>query len=130
MIRKNRSGKKKILLIDDEMDLVNLVKMRLELHDYAVVPLYTSKRAVEITKREQPNLILLDVMMPDIDGYEVCRTLKSDEKTKHIPVILFTSKIAEVQKMSKEHKDIGADDYIPKPFNPDMLLDKVNKFLK
>lgn len=122
--------KKKILMIDDELDLVHLVKMRLEFHDYAVIPLYTSKRSIEIAERERPNLILLDLMMPDMNGYEVCRALKSNAGTKDIPVIIFTAKTSEIKKMTKEYKDIGADDYIVKPFEPDMLLGKVSKLIK
>ena len=121
--------KKKILMIDDELDLVNLVKMRLELHNYAVVPLYTSKRAIEITEREQPDIILLDIMMPDMDGYQVCKALKSNDKTKHIPIILFTAKVDEAEKMSEKYRDIGAIDYIAKPFDPSILLEKVNKLV-
>lgn len=121
--------KKKILVIDDELDLVKLLKIRLELHDYAVVPLYTSKRAVEITKREKPDLILLDIMMPDMNGYEVCKALRSNEVTRDIPIILFTAKSSEMGKMSKEYKDIGANDYLAKPFEPEVLLEKINKLI-
>jgi len=124
-----RSKKKKILLIDDETDLVELVTMRLELHDYAVMPLYTSKRALEIARREQPDLILLDIQMPDMDGYEVCKALRSDDKTKGIPVILFTAKGPEVEKMSKDYRDVGADACIAKPFEPEVLVDKVKELI-
>jgi len=122
--------KKKILIIDDEMDLVDLVKMRLELHDYAVVPLYTSKRALEIAEREQPDLILLDIMMPDLNGYEVCKMLKFSVKTKHIPVILFTAQSSEAERMSKDYNTLGADDCIRKPFEPEVLLEKVNNLIR
>jgi len=121
--------KKKILIIDDEIDLVNLVKMRLEFHDYAVIPLYTSKRAVEISERENPTLILLDVMMPDLNGYQVCSALKSNEKTKDIPVILFTANSVEFKKLSEEYKNIGASGYIAKPFEPEALLTKVKELI-
>jgi DNA-binding response OmpR family regulator len=122
-------AKKKILMIDDAVDLVTLLKMRLEFHDYAVVPLYTSKRALEIAQREEPDLILLDIMMPDMDGYEVCRRLKTDEKTKNTPIILFTAQSSQLKKMAEEYKKIGADDYIAKPFEPEVLLRKVKEII-
>jgi two-component system alkaline phosphatase synthesis response regulator PhoP len=121
--------KKKILLIDDDIDIVNLVKMRLEFYDYAVMPLYTSKRVLEVVKREQPHLILMDVMMPDLNGYDACKQLKSHEKTKHIPIILFTARPEEIKKMSQEYRNIGADDYIIKPFEPTVLMDKISALI-
>ena len=121
--------KKKILIIDDEVDLTNLLKMRLELHDYAVAPLYTSKRAVEVSVREKPDLILLDVMMPDMNGYQVCKALRDKEETKNTPVILFTAKRGEVEKMSHEYVSAGANDCITKPFEPEALLEKVKRLI-
>lgn len=122
--------KSKILIIDDEVDLVNLVKMRLELHNYHIIPLYTSKRSLEITKREKPALILLDIMMPDKDGYEVCRELKSDEATRDIPIILFTAKPEQKKYLKTGAESIGADDYILKPFDTEDLLGKIEGQLK
>lgn len=122
--------KKKILIIDDEVDLVELVKIRLEAHDYYVMPLYTSTRALEVTKREKPDLVLLDVMMPDKDGYEVCRELKLDKETSKIPVILFTAKPQQKDHVQKEYQATGADDYILKPFEPQALLEKIEKYIK
>ena len=122
--------KKKILLIDDEVDLVDLVKMRLEASDYYVEPLYTSARAMEIAKRERPDLIILDIMMPDKNGFEVCRELKADRKTKDIPVILFTAKSHVKESVKKDYESVGADDYILKPFEPGDLLIKVQKILE
>lgn len=122
--------KKKILIIDDEIDLVDLVRLRLEAHDYYIIPLYTSIRALEITKREKPDLVLLDVMMPDKDGYEVCKELKSDEETRNIPVILFTAKPQQKEFIREEFKSVGAEDYILKPFDQVDLLAKVKRQLR
>ena len=122
--------KHKILIIDDEVDLVDLVKLRLEFHNFYVTPLYTSTRAMEVAKREKPNLILLDVMMPDKNGYEVCKELKSDKDTSSIPVILFTAKPQQREYIKKGYKDVGADDYILKPFDPNDLLYKIRQLLK
>ena len=83
---------KKILIIDDEEDLVYLMKLRLEFQNYQVVPLGESTRSLEVAKEEKPDLILLDVMMPEKNGYEVCKEIKACKETHHIPVILFTAK--------------------------------------
>ncbi|NQU95190.1 MAG: response regulator [Candidatus Omnitrophica bacterium] len=123
-------NKKKILIIDDEVDLVDLVKMRLEVANYYVLPLYTSTRSLEIAKREKPDLVLLDVMMPDKNGYEVCKELKADEATRHIPVIIFTAKPEQKERIKKDAELAGADDYILKPFDPADLTKKIEKLLK
>jgi len=122
--------KHKILIIDDEVDLVDLVKLRLEFYNFYVTPLYTSTRAMEVAKREKPDLILLDVMMPDKNGYEVCKELKSDKDTSNIPVVLFTAKPQQREYIKKGYKDVGADDYILKPFDPNDLLYKIRQLLK
>ena len=122
--------KRKILIIDDEVDLVNLVKMRLELHNYHIIPLYTSKRSMEITKREKPDLILLNIMMPDKDGYKVCSELKAYEDTKDIPIILFTATPKQKKYLKTGAESIGADDYISKPFDIADLLKKIENQLK
>ncbi len=121
--------KKKILVIDDEVNLVELVKVRLKLYDYYIVPLYTSKRALEVAKREKPDLILLDVMMPDKDGYEVCKELKASKDTRNIPVILFTAKSQQKDYIKTGSKSVGADDYILKPFELGELLVKIRTHL-
>ena len=123
-------NKKKILIIDDEVDLVDLVKMRLEVHNYFVEPLYTSTRALEIAKREKPDLILMDVMMPDKNGYEACKELKADEATRHIPIILFTAKPEQKERIKEEALSAGAVDYLLKPFDPADLVKKIEKLLK
>lgn len=121
--------KKKILVIDDEADVVNLVKFRLEFQDYYVIPLYTSIRSLEIAKRERPDLILLDVMMPDKDGYDVCKELRSDEATKNIPIILFTAKQDQKNELKKGAETVGADDHILKPFDMAELFSKIKDLI-
>lgn len=122
-------NKKKILIIDDEVDVVGLLKTKLELYNYHIVPLYTSKRSLEITKREKPDLILLDVMMPDKDGYEVCRELRADEESRGIPIILFSAKPDQQAYLKTGSQSVGADDYIVKPFETVALLAKIKKLL-
>ncbi|MCX5715622.1 MAG: response regulator [Candidatus Omnitrophica bacterium] len=121
--------KKKILIIDDEVNLADLVKARLEFNNFYVIPCYTSSRALEIALRENPDLILLDVMMPDPDGYEVCKSLKADKATSTIPIILFTAKEQQTQDLRDKCLEVGADDYILKPYGQAKLLAKINKLI-
>ena len=122
--------KKKILIIDDEEDIVYLMKLRLEFQNYQVVPLNTSAEALEVAKREKPDLILLDIMMPEKNGYEVCKELKKDPMTHKIPVILFTAKAQAKERVTDLYESVGADDYIFKDFELDKLLSKVKVLLK
>jgi len=120
-------AKKKILLVDDEVELVELVKIRLEANGYEVITAFDGNQALDKAKKEMPDLIILDLMLPKIDGYKVCRMLKFDEKYKHIPIIMFTARALEAdQKIGLE---VGANDYIIKPFEPEILLSKIKNFL-
>ena len=118
---------KKILLVDDEVDLVEMVKLRLEANDYQVVTAYDGQEGLDKAKQEKPDLIILDLMMPKIDGYKVCRMLKFDDKYKHIPVLMFTARAQEQdEKMGEE---VGADAYMTKPFDPADLQARVEQML-
>lgn len=124
----NIMDKKKILLVDDEKDLVETVSFRLEAFGYKVIPAYDGKEALEKAKKDKPDLIILDLMLPKIDGYKVCRMLKFDEKYKNTPVIMFS---ARAQDSDKElGRQVGADDYITKPFDAAVLLEKIKSLLK
>jgi DNA-binding response OmpR family regulator len=118
---------KKILLVDDEVELVEMIKMRLEANGYDVITAYDGLEALSKARSENPDLILLDLMLPKMDGYKVCRTLKFDEKYKHIFIIMFTARAqGEDEKMGKE---VGADRYIVKPFEPQKLIAKIKELL-
>ena len=119
---------KKILLVDDEPQLVEMVKMRLEANNYEVILASNGEQALEKARGEKPDLIILDIMLPKLDGYKVCRTLKFDDKYSNIPVIMFTARSQESEKSMGE--EVGADAYIIKPFEPQMLLDKIKELLK
>jgi DNA-binding response OmpR family regulator len=121
-------AKKRILLVDDEAELVELVKMRLEANGYDILTAYDGKEALDVAKKEMPDLIILDLMLPQIDGYKVCRMLKFDEKYKKIPIIIFTARALDTDK--KVGMEVGADDYIVKPFEPELLLMKIKDLLK
>ena len=119
--------KKKILFVDDEMDLVKLVSSRLLAGGYDVVTARDGREALDKIKKEKPELVILDLMLPKIDGHKVCALIKADTRYKKIPVIIFTAK-AEAEDMDLG-KEAGADAYITKPFEPEILLDKIEKLL-
>jgi DNA-binding response OmpR family regulator len=112
--------KKKILIVDDEQDLLDFVKLRLEANNYDVITAIGGEEALEVFKTEKPDLVLLDILMPKLDGFKVCQALKNDPVTANIPVIMLTAKdrAADI----KEAKRIGADGYIIKPFDAATLL--------
>ncbi len=120
-------NKKRILLVDDEKDLAYAITLQLEANNFEVLLAYDGQEALDKVRREKPDLIILDLMLPKIDGFKVCRMLKFDEKYKHIPIILFT---ARAQKSDKEiGKEVDADSYITKPFDPQELLGKIKELL-
>ncbi|NQU95192.1 MAG: response regulator [Candidatus Omnitrophica bacterium] len=120
--------KKRILIVDDEMQLVEMVKIRLEANGYETLAAYDGQTGLNMAKKEKPDLIILDLMMPKMDGYKVCALLKRDSRYSKIPVLIFTAKAQEEDaKMSEE---AGADAYLVKPFEPEALLGKISGLLK
>ena len=101
--------------------------MRLEANSYDVITAYDGQEGLDKARKEKPDLIILDLMLPKMDGYKVCRMLKFDEKYKSIPIVMFSARAQEEdEKMGME---VGADDYVTKPFDPKVLLDKIQKLL-
>lgn len=99
----------------------------LELRNYEARVAYDGSEGIEQATKERPDLILLDIMMPQMDGYTVCHRLKASKKTKGIPIVMLTAK-GESDAVTKSY-NVGADDYIVKPFNPSTLLEKVRKWM-
>jgi two-component system, OmpR family, alkaline phosphatase synthesis response regulator PhoP len=120
-------NQKKILVVDDEPDLVETVRFPLEMEGYQVLVAQNGEEGLNQAKRESPDLIILDLMLPKLDGYKVCRLLKFDEKYKHIPILMLTAKTQEKDKLLG--KETGADDYMTKPFDIDKLMEKVKFYL-
>jgi len=120
--------KKRILIVDDEPDLLRAIAFRLEIEGYKTLTARDGKRGLELAKKERPDLILLDIKLPVMDGKYVCQRLKSDDNFKKIPVILLTASV--VGKRVNIKKVFGADDYILKPFEPEELLNKVKKHIR
>ena len=119
---------KKILVVDDEAQLVDMIKMRLEASDYEVITAFDGQDALEKAKKDKPDLIILDLMLPKIDGYKVCGLLKKDARYAKIPILMFTARAQEEDK--KLGEEVGADTYITKPFEPQALLTKIQELLK
>ena len=118
---------RKILVVDDEVDLVETVRFPLEMEGFNVLVSYNGEDALSQARKEKPDLIILDLMLPKLDGYKVCRLLKFDEKYKHIPILMLTAKTQEKDKILG--KETGADEYITKPFEMDVLMEKVKGYL-
>lgn len=117
----------KILIIDDSPLITDMTKEMLEAGGYQVIIANDGMAGLEKAREEKPNLILLDVMMPKMDGFQVCRMLKFDEDYKDIPIIMLT---ARGQAKDKEMgTQVGANDFITKPYQPEDLLAKVKKYL-
>lgn len=120
--------KKRILVVDDEPDLLKTAVDLLESEGYEVLSAHDGQEGLEKARREKPDLILLDVLMPKLNGYQVCRALKGGPETQSIPVIMLTSKAQEIDKFWG--KETGADDYVTKPYEIEDLLARAAKFLK
>ena len=120
-------AKARLLVVDDEKALVETLTVRLEANDYEVLKAYDGQEALDKAKEEKPDLIILDLMLPRIDGYKVCRMLKFDEKYKSIPIIMFTARAQESDR--KMGAEVGADAYVTKPFEPKELLAKIEELL-
>lgn len=121
-------AKKKVLVVDDETDFVDIVRVRLEANNFEVTVAYDGEEALEKVREERPDIIVLDIMMPKINGFDVCRKLKIDQNYKDIPIIMLTAKF---QASDIEFgAAVGADAYITKPFEPQVLLGKMRELLQ
>lgn len=120
-------GKKKILIVDDEKNIVELIKINLEANGFETISAYTGLDALEKSNL-LPDLILLDIMLPDIDGFDVCRKIRLNEKTKNIPIIMLTAKSEETDKVIG--LGLGADDYVTKPFGIRELEARIKTVLR
>jgi len=120
--------KDKVLIIDDEEHIVELIRYNLENAGYDAVEAYNGVDGIKAAINEKPTLILLDVMLPMMDGLEVCRKLRKDDTTKHIPIIMLTAKSEEIDKILG--LELGADDYITKPFSVRELLARIKAVLR
>ena len=121
-------GKARLLIVEDDIDIGNMLKIYFSGMEFDVDVAVRGKDALEKTKQVLPQLIVLDIMLPDIDGYEVCRTLRTNMRTSHIPVIFLTQKDERSDKL--QGLELGADDYITKPFDIEELKLRVQGAIK
>ena len=117
----------RILVVDDEIYIVHILDFSLGMEGYEVVTALDGEQALEKAAQHKPDLIVLDIMMPKMDGYETCKALKSNPETADIPVILLSAKGRSIDQQTGY--DVGAADYITKPFSPRKLVDQVNAML-
>jgi two-component system phosphate regulon response regulator PhoB len=121
-------AKEKILVVDDEKDILDLVEYNLKQNGYKVSCVATGEEVLDAADSFKPDLILLDLMLPGVDGFDVCKDLKSQPETKEIPVIMLTAKSEDIDVVTG--LEIGADDYITKPFSPQVLVARVRAILR
>ncbi len=121
------SEKPRILLVDDEPSIVKMVGKRLEVEGFDVVVAMDGQEALTKARGEHPDLIILDLMLPKMNGYEVCTMLKQDTRHQHIPIIIFTAKTQE--KDEKMAMGCGADGFVRKPFRAQELVEKIQALL-
>ena len=121
------NNKKKILIVDDEPDIVETLKFLMESEGFESIIALDGEEALRKAKEENPDIMILDVMLPKINGYKVCRLLKFDSKYKHIPILMVTARSQEEDKVIGE--ETGADEYITKPFDINFLVEKIHFYL-
>ena len=118
----------KILIVDDDIDSLKLIGLMLQRQGYSIVPAQSGAQALTLAESEQPVLMLLDVMMPDMDGYEVCRRVRRNPQLAHIPIMMFTAKTLVDDKVAGF--EAGADDYLTKPTHPAELASRIKLVLE
>lgn len=119
---------RKLLIADDESGIRSLVRMTLEDDSYEIVEAADGQQALNLAREHRPDVVLLDVMMPKMTGFEVCRAIKDDPKTKDMAVVMLTAKAQEVDEA--QGMSVGADDYFTKPFSPVALMRKLDELFE
>ena len=119
---------KRILVVDDEPNIVLMLEGRLKANGYEVLSAGDGVTALDMVKKEKPDLVILDLMLPKMDGYKVCGLLKKDTRYAKIPIVMFTARAQEEDR--KMGEEVGADAYLTKPFEPQILLAKIQELIK
>ncbi len=122
-----KSVKSRILVVDDEPEAVELVEFNLKQSGYAVITAADGAEALKKARSQTPDLIVLDVMLPEMDGFEICKALRLDPSTAKIPILMLTAKAAEIDRVLG--LELGANDYLTKPFSPRELLLRIKNIL-
>src|SRR5262245_3364762 len=118
----------RILMVDDDREIVRVVRAYLEQAGYQVVSAYDGATALHAIRTEHPDLVVLDIMLPDLDGWSITRTMRSEPRLATLPIILLTARVDDTDKVVG--LEMGADDYITKPFNPREVLARVRSLLR
>ena len=121
-------AKERILVVDDDKEVVRLMRAYLEQAEYEVLVAYDGESAVHMIRREKPDLILLDLMLPERDGYDITRLVRRDTSLAHIPIIMLTARVEDMDKIVG--LELGADDYVTKPYNPREVVARVRARLR
>jgi two-component system response regulator VicR len=119
----------RVICVEDEAEMIDLIRLILSRKGFEVIGANGGKQGLEMIRKQKPDLVLLDLMMPDMDGWEVYQQVKADEATRDIPVIVVTAKAQSIDKVLGLHI-AKVDDYISKPFSPQELMDSVEQVLK
>lgn len=125
---KETTPAKKILIVDDEPDILEFLQYNLRKEGYAVVTASDGKQAIGVAEREKPNLILMDIMMPELDGVETCRMLRGRKEFNDTPIAFLTARDEDFSQITA--LDVGGDDYITKPIKPRVLLSRISALLR
>lgn len=120
---------KRVVYIEDEVEMIDLVRLILNRRGFEVIGAYGGREGLDTVRKELPDLVLLDLMMPDMDGWDVYQQIKADQKTRDIPVVVVTAKAQNIDKVLGLHI-AKVDDYISKPFSPKELIDSIEVILK
>ncbi len=117
-----------ILIVDDEEDIIELIRFNLTNEGYSVLEAMSGEQAIKMANQQEPDLMVLDLMLPGIDGLEVTRYLRENEKTEHMPIVMLTAKGEESDIITG--LELGANDYISKPFSPKVLIARIRSILR
>ncbi|MGH2807674.1 MAG: response regulator transcription factor [Actinomycetota bacterium] len=120
-------SEKRILICDDDPAILRVLQVNLEVEGYTTLLAHHGEEALEVAEKEKPDLIILDIMMPRLDGYQTCERLKADESLKDIPVVFLSAKAQ--QSDIEKGKTYGVADYLTKPFDPDVLVETIERLL-
>ena len=120
--------KETVLIVEDEKDIVKMLDYNLRKEGFRIFSANNGEDGLDMARRENPDLILLDLMLPEMDGLDVCKAVKNDAKTTHIPIIILTAKAQESDKVVG--LELGADDYVTKPFSPRELIARIKAVLR
>ncbi|MDI9403360.1 MAG: response regulator, partial [Limnohabitans sp.] len=122
------TAKAEVLIVEDEIEIAELIEFHAERAGMRARKVHNGKLALDVVRREKPDLIILDLMLPDVDGLEVCRRLKQDEATRGIPIVMVTAKGEEADVVAGI--ELGAHDYVTKPFSPRVLMARLRNILR